>query len=151
MRAPAVVALAVVNILISVHAQEDGLYAALAADPELSNLTSYLALFPDLTLGLSQLSNFTLAAPTNDAFARALNSSAGAMITSTNASELQSYLEYHVLNGTGLFTKDRIIHTRLQGQDNTALPMGAFVKYELQSHTLLSGEGAESSFGVCRI
>ena len=150
MRAPAVVALAVVNILVSVHAQENGLIAAIAADPELSNFTSYVASFPELTSQLSQLSNFTLAAPTNDAFTQALKSSAGAVLTTDNASAIQSFFEYHVLDGTGLFTKDRIIHTRLRGQDYTALPRGAFIKYGLQSHTLLSDEGVESSFGVCR-
>ena len=151
MRAPGVVALAVVNILVNVNAQQNVLSAALATDPELSNFTAYLDLYPELVSELSQLSNFTLAAPTNDAFAQALNSSAGSVLTSLNASELQSYLEYYVLSGTGLFTKDRIIHTRLQGQDYTALPKGAFIKYGLQSHTLLSGEGVESSFGVCRV
>jgi uncharacterized surface protein with fasciclin (FAS1) repeats len=66
---------------------------------QLSNLTTYLGLFPELSQTLSQLSNVTILAPSDEAFMALMNTSAGmAAINDTNL--VESLLTYHVLNGT---------------------------------------------------
>ncbi|KIW12391.1 hypothetical protein PV08_09668 [Exophiala spinifera] len=67
---------------------------------ELSNLTTYLGLFPDFTQTLSGLQNITLLAPNNQAFAEFLNSSAGAALAQNDTALIQAVFSYHVLNGT---------------------------------------------------
>ena len=76
------------------------LTTALGSLPQLSNLTSYLSAFPDFVSQLSQLTNITLLAPNNQAFAELLNSSAGAAITNGDQAQIQALFSYHVLNGT---------------------------------------------------
>ncbi len=76
------------------------LTTALGSLPQLSNLTSYLSAFPDFVGQLSQLTNITLLAPNNEAFAQLLNSSAGAAITNGDQAQIQALFSYHVLNGT---------------------------------------------------
>ena len=76
------------------------LVSTLSGTPQLSNLTSYLSLFPDLVGQLSSLSNITLLAPNNAAFATLLNSSAGAAITNNRTDLIQALFTYHVLNGS---------------------------------------------------
>jgi uncharacterized surface protein with fasciclin (FAS1) repeats len=76
------------------------LITLLANQTELSNLTTYLGLFPDLVSQLASASNITLLAPNNAAFARFLNSSAGQALADNNTDLLTATFTYHVLTGT---------------------------------------------------
>jgi uncharacterized surface protein with fasciclin (FAS1) repeats len=76
------------------------LSSALSMYPSLSNLTTYLKLYPEILSNLNSLSNFTLLAPSNMAFERALSSSAGAAFNSSDQNTISALLSYHVLNGT---------------------------------------------------
>lgn len=71
----------------------------LESQPELSNLTTYLNLFPDFRTQLTNMSDITLLAPSNAAFISVL---ANDTLTEINANEqmITSLFSYHVLNGT---------------------------------------------------
>ena len=91
------------------------LVTTLSSTPELSNLTTYLGLFPDLVGTLSSLQNITLLAPNNEAFGRLLNSSAGAALVNNDTALIQALLTYHVLNGTyANFSEVQFVPTLLQ-------------------------------------
>ncbi|KEF61145.1 uncharacterized protein A1O9_02710 [Exophiala aquamarina CBS 119918] len=81
-------------------AMGQGLTQMLADHPSLSNLTTYLNLYPDILSNLRSLSNITLLAPSNMAFQTALNSSAGAMFSAGDADMITAIFSYHVLNGS---------------------------------------------------
>ena len=81
-------------------AQTANLTAALAATPDLSNLTSYVTLFPELLSTLASATNITILAPSNEAFARFLESPGGSAIRANDTDTIQALLQYHVLNGT---------------------------------------------------
>ena len=92
--------IALAALAAAASAQSMNLTAALAATPELSNLTSYVSLFPDLLSSLAAAQNITILAPSNEAFAKFLSSPAGAVINSNDSRSIQAVLEYHLLNGT---------------------------------------------------
>ncbi|KAL1636563.1 hypothetical protein SLS56_001148 [Neofusicoccum ribis] len=75
------------------------LNATLANTPELSNLTTYLGMFPDVASSLASATNITILAPNNDAFSKLLASPMGSQLA-TNPGLIQAVLTYHVLNGT---------------------------------------------------
>jgi uncharacterized surface protein with fasciclin (FAS1) repeats len=77
-----------------------GLTSMLANHPQLSNLTTYLNLYPDVLSNLNSLSNITLLAPSNRAFQNALNSSTSAAFSTGDADMISALLSYHVLNGS---------------------------------------------------
>ena len=81
-------------------AQTMNLTATLMSNPDLSNLTTYVSLFPNLISQLSMASNITILAPSNAAFAAFMNSSAGMAIQAKDMTAIQSILSYHVLNGS---------------------------------------------------
>ena len=70
---------------------------ALARQPQLSNLTTYLNLFPSFVSQLESLSNITLLAPDNQAF-NALLGNNNALASNTGL--IQALFSYHVLNGS---------------------------------------------------
>ena len=76
------------------------LTALLNSTPQLSNLTTYLALYPDLVSTLSAATNVTLVAPNNAAFAAAMNSSYGAALAGNQTALVEALFSYHVLQGT---------------------------------------------------
>ena len=84
----------------AVTAKSLNLSAALAATPELSNLTDYVSLFPDLLSFLAEAQNITILAPSNGAFEEFLRSPAGSVISNNDTRSIQAILQYHVLNGT---------------------------------------------------
>merc|ERR1711881_709223 len=92
-----------------------GLTQTLMNQPSLSNLTTYLNLFPTLLNELSSMSNITLLAPSNMAFETALNSSTGAAFTANNTDVISALFSYHVLNGsyTNFSTMPEFVHTAL--------------------------------------
>ena len=81
-------------------AQMMNLNQTLSGNPNLSNLTSYLQLFPQVMSMLGSAQNITILAPSNQAFAAYMNSSAGMAIKANDTMAIQSLLTYHVLNGT---------------------------------------------------
>jgi uncharacterized surface protein with fasciclin (FAS1) repeats len=92
--------LAFVSLLsIALGQSTQSLTDALGSLPQLSNLTTFLGLYPDLVSQLSGATNITILAPNNAAFAALLNTTAGA--AAANDTELvQAILQYHVLSGT---------------------------------------------------
>lgn len=91
------------------------LVTLLSNQTELSNLTSYLQLFPDFTGQLGGLQNITLLAPNNAAFANLLNSSAGAALVNGETDLITALFSYHVINGTyANLTEEEFLPTLLQ-------------------------------------
>lgn len=92
--------LALTSFAVTVAAQaqsNQSLVAALESQPALSNLSTYLSLYPSFLSTLEGLTNITLLAPNNDAFELALNSDQGAP---SNNDLVSAIFSYHVLNGT---------------------------------------------------
>lgn len=117
--------------------------------PELSNLTAYLPFIPETDFSLSNLQNKTFLAPTNEAFAKLLNSSVGASIASGNATELVALLQYQTLDGTyQSHNFDTVITTALTNSVYTTVLGGATVTYVQESGSFLSGLGELSVPGV---
>ena len=81
-------------------AQMMNLTATLMNQTDLSNLTTYVSLFPQLLQSLSMATNITILAPSNEAFAAFMNSSAGAAIAANDTAAIEAVLSYHVLDGT---------------------------------------------------
>lgn len=73
------------------------LVQALSSQPSLSNLTTYLSLFPDFLSRLEGLTNITILAPSNNAFELARGTDQGVPGTSELVDAIFSY---HVLNGS---------------------------------------------------
>lgn len=121
--------LAFAALAATVSAQESaGLVETLSNVTELSNLTSYLGLFPELVSQLSELTNVTLLAPSDEAFETFLNSSAGAALAENDTALIQSILTYHVLNGTyESFEEEEFIPTALQPPTYTNVTGGQVV------------------------
>ncbi|KAL9130543.1 MAG: hypothetical protein Q9217_001311 [Psora testacea] len=92
--------LSVAALAAGAAAQTMNLTASLMATPDLSNLTQYVSLFPQLLSTLASANNITILAPSNEAFAKFLNSPAGSAITNNDTATIQALLQYHVLNGT---------------------------------------------------
>lgn len=84
------------------------LNATLSGNDQLSNLTSFLALQPQLLDTLSNAQNITILAPSNNAFSAFLNSSAGSQLAD-DPGLVAALLSYHVLNGT--YTSSMISNT----------------------------------------
>lgn len=76
------------------------LTSVLANNTELSQLNSVVGSLPQIASTLGSAQNITILAPSNAAFARLLNSSAGAAVAANDTSAIQALLMYHVLNGT---------------------------------------------------
>lgn len=89
--------LALVGFAMTAAAQNQTLLEALQSQPALSNLTTYLSLFPDFLSTLEGATGITLLAPSNNAFELARASDAGVAGTSELVNAIFSY---HVLNGT---------------------------------------------------
>ena len=70
------------------------------ANPELSELTSYVRLFPAALQQLVSQSNITILAPSNAAFNKFLNSSSGSLVKNNNTAAIEAFLNYNVINGT---------------------------------------------------
>ena len=72
---------------------------ALADQPSLSNLTTYLNVYPDLLSQLDGMDNITVLAPNNQAFAAATNSETGAAFATNDTDTITALFSYHVLQG----------------------------------------------------
>lgn len=118
--------------LIAAASAQGGLNQTLAGIPALSNLTSYLALLPDLAANLATLSNVTLLAPNNDAFTKLLSAAQSSGLLN-NTALINSLFTYHVLNGTynssQITSTPQFLPTLLQASSNfTTLASGAVVE-----------------------
>jgi uncharacterized surface protein with fasciclin (FAS1) repeats len=88
------------TLAFAAGASAQSLAAALASqNASLSTLNSLLATQPGIVSALSNATDITILAPSNQALAAFLNSSAGAE-AATNPSEVANLLTYHVLTGT---------------------------------------------------
>ena len=61
----------------------------LGANPMLSNLTSYVSAFPSLTNVLGSANNVTILAPSNDAFAKFMKTTAGAGMAANSTASIE--------------------------------------------------------------
>ncbi len=82
--------LSVAALVAGASAQMMNLTALLSSTPELSNLTTYVSLFPDLLTTLGSATDITILAPSNDAFAKFLNTS---MIDPQDTDLIQAVLQ----------------------------------------------------------
>lgn len=80
-------------------AQTMNLTSLLASTPELSNLTTYVTMFPQLASQLGSAQNITVLAPSNAAISKLLNGPRGAAIKSASNQTIADLLKYHVLQG----------------------------------------------------
>ena len=87
----------VVALVTGSLAQTMNVTSALASQPSLTNLTSFLSSFPQLLSALSTAQNITILAPSDEAFSAILSSP---IITQNDSAAIETLLTYHVLNGT---------------------------------------------------
>lgn len=87
----------VAALAATASAQMMNLTAALMGSPDLSNLTTLVSANQQLLGSLSMANNITILAPSNEAFAKIVNSAA---ISMNDTVAIQALLTYHVLNGT---------------------------------------------------
>jgi uncharacterized surface protein with fasciclin (FAS1) repeats len=113
-------------------AQTMNLTATINSNPNLSNLTQYLGLFPQIVQKLSGLTNITLLAPSNEAFNKLLAGPAAAQINAQDTSLIQALFTYHILDGTYLSTditsKPAFVPTALVDPAYTNLTSGQRVE-----------------------
>jgi len=106
--------------------------AAIISNPNLSNLTQYLGLYPQIVQTLSSLTNITLLAPSNEAFTKLLSGPGAAQANPSDKSLITALFTYHVLNGTYFSTditsKPAFIRTALVDPAYTDLTSGQVVE-----------------------
>lgn len=89
--------LSLAALAATASAQTMNLTAAIAGNPNLTNLTAFSSFFP---ASLAMAQNITVLAPSDQAFAKFLNSSAGSAVKANDTAAIQAILSYHVLNGS---------------------------------------------------
>ncbi|KAI4157481.1 MAG: hypothetical protein L6R39_000666 [Caloplaca ligustica] len=72
----------------------------LGSTPSLSSLSAAVVGVPGLAGVLGSATNITILAPSNDAFAKFMESPAAAALAANDTAAIQALLTYHVLNGT---------------------------------------------------
>lgn len=126
------------------------LTGALGATPDLSNLTSYVSLFPELLSALGSAQNITILAPSNEAFAKFLESDAGSLINDTGV--IQAVLQYHVLNGTypasAITETPAFVPTLLTNESSTNVTGGQVVEAVKQEDKVVFYSGLLSNATV---
>ena len=150
MRAFVNAAFTAMGLVVAVQGQAAAsLPEALTANPDLSNFTSFLQSFPEVVSQLENLTNITIAAPTNGAFAEALDTDIlGLDLDPIYDANNIALIQYHILKGTEVFDQTGPIETLLHNSSYTKLVDGAVVTYKQQSHTFLSGAGLQSGLIV---
>jgi uncharacterized surface protein with fasciclin (FAS1) repeats len=110
-------------------AQSMNFTATIISNPNLSNLTQYLGMYPQIVETLSSLTNITLLAPSNEAFTKAVSA---AQINALDRSLITALFTYHVLEGTYFSTdftsKPAFIRTALVDPAYTNLTSGQVVE-----------------------
>jgi len=106
--------------------------AAIISNPNLSNLTQYLGMYPEVVETLSSLTNITLLAPNNEAFTKVVSSPGVGQINALDKSLITALFTYHVLEGTYFSTdftsKPAFIRTALVEPAYTNLTSGQVVE-----------------------
>ena len=135
--------------------QTMNLTSLLTSMPDLSNLTTYVSLFPDIVSMLDSAHNITILAPSNEAFAKIANIS-GLSLNDTGL--IEATLTYHILNGT--YMADQItempmfIHTALMNSTYSNVTGGQVVEAVMMDNmvTIFSGllQNATVTQAVCR-
>lgn len=112
---------------IAATASAQSLTKALSEQPSLSNLTTYLGLFPSLVSQLNSLTNITLLAPNNKAFEALLNNTPS---LASNPGLIEAVLTYHVLNGSyaNFRSSPAFIHTALMNSTYANVTGGQVVE-----------------------
>jgi uncharacterized surface protein with fasciclin (FAS1) repeats len=127
-------------------AQSMNLTAAIISNPNLSNLTQYLGLYPQIVQTLSSLSNITLLAPSNEAFTTLLAGPGASQIHAQDKALVTALFTYHILDGTYLSTditsKPAFIPTALVDPVYTNLTSGQVVE------AVLSGKSVDFYSGL---
>ncbi len=123
-------AIALAALASTAAAQMKNLTAVLESDPNLSNLTSYLGFYPSVVQSLMNITNVTLLAPTNEAFAK-LSAQLGGVLPN-DTSLIDAIFSYHILDGTymsGNFSSTaKFIPTALVNPTYTTLMGGQVVE-----------------------
>merc|ERR1712036_193451 len=143
------------NILpaaLAAGAAAQSLTDVLAANNDtLSSLTSLISADPALLEALGGASNITILAPSNDALATFLNSTAGAA-AATDPAAVAALLTYHVLNGTypaSAFTNtSQFIPTLLSNSSYSNVTGGQVVEARLRGETVSVFTGLLSASNV---
>ena len=110
---------------------------ALQSQPNLSNLTNFLSLYPQFLTALSNLTNITLLAPSNTAF-----TSLSPSEIAGNGAAIQALFQYHVLHGNySNFTGIHLAPTQLTSSNYTNVTGGQVVEAVRQDGvtSILSG------------
>jgi uncharacterized surface protein with fasciclin (FAS1) repeats len=127
-------------------AQSMNLTAAITSNPNLSNLTEYLGLYPQIVHTLSSLTNITLLAPSNEAFTKLLAGPGASQVSAQDKSLITALFTYHVLDGTHFSTditsKPAFIPTALVDPTYTNLTSGQVVE------AVLSGKSVDFYSGL---
>lgn len=112
---------------LAATASAQSLTKALSEQPSLSNLTTYLGLFPSLVSQLNSLTNITLLAPNNQAFEALLKSTPS---LASNPGLIEAVLTYHVLNGSyaKFSSSPAFIHTALMNNTYSNVTGGQVVE-----------------------
>jgi uncharacterized surface protein with fasciclin (FAS1) repeats len=127
-------------LLPGVLAQLANLTTVLSNNTDLSNLTNYLSSMPQFVSQLSNATNITILAPSNDAFSKFMNSSFSKMVGQGGNATILDLLNYHVLNGThtsfSFNGTPAFIPTHLTSQDATNVTTGQRVEGIKSNNTL---------------
>ncbi|KAK0114706.1 hypothetical protein ONS95_014191 [Cadophora gregata] len=122
-----------------------------ANNSTLSSLTSLISANPSLLEALGSAQNITILAPSNDALAGFLNSTAGAA-AATDPGAVAALLTYHVLNGTypaSAFTNtSQFIPSLLTNSSFTNVTGGQVVEARLRGETVSIFSGLLSASNV---
>ena len=123
-------AIALAALASTVAAQTKNLTAVLESDPNLSNLTSYLGFYPSVVQSLMNITNVTLLAPTNDAFAKLTAELGGVLPNDTSL--INAIFSYHILDGQYLSSNfsstAKFIPSKLVDPTYTSLTGGQVVE-----------------------
>lgn len=104
----------------------------LNGNPDLSNLTYYLNLFPDFRDKLNSSSNITILAPSNEAFQKTLANPSSQLADAKVSGFIDTVLSYHIVNGTlsssSISNEPQFLPTWLTDKDWTMLTGGQVVE-----------------------
>ena len=114
-------------------ASAQNLTTVLAGIPSLSQLGTYLKLYPSVADALAAAQNVTLLAPSNKAFAKFLTSPEGQSLQANNTALVDAFFSYHVLDGlhyaSSFNSTPQFFPTALSPTTNlTLLQPGAYVE-----------------------
>ncbi|KAK4987995.1 hypothetical protein LTR50_004214 [Elasticomyces elasticus] len=135
-------------VALAAAASAQSITDALAANnATLSTLTTLLGSQPAIVAALSSASNITILAPSNAAFAKAMNSTAGmAAAAAAMPDVIAALLQYHVINGTypaSAFTRTpAFVPTLLQNSSYTNVTGGQRVEGYVNGSSVVIVSGA---------